>query len=313
MIFGKHKRYGMEKKNQIKKIIANQHKKIAASNFKSRQLELPLETNKIIVVSGVRRCGKTTVLKLIRNVLLNKGVELHKILFINFDDERLLLKTGELDLILQAYQELYPQTELNECYLFFDEIQNIENWEKFVRRVYDNETQNIFITGSNSKQLGSEIATSLRGRTLQYELFPLNFGEYLDFLDIKKEYYASKDNALIVNAFHTYLKQGGFPETINKDNEQQQFILNNYYQVLLFRDIIERYKLTRISALKYYIQKLISNLGKPFSINKIFNELKSQRIKIDKAYLYEILEYIEAVYLGFRLYRFDYSVVKQGN
>ncbi len=301
----------MEKKNQIKKIIVNQHNVLPKCNFKSRQLELPLESGKIVVVSGVRRCGKTTVLKLTRNILLNKGIELHKILLINFDDERLLLKTEELDLILQAYQELYPQIELNECYFFFDEIQNVENWEKFVRRIYDNETQNIFISGSNSKQLGSEIATSLRGRTLQYELYPLNFSEYLDFLNIKKDYYGSKDNALIINSFNTYLKQGGFPETIGEDDEQQQFILNDYFQVLLFRDIIERYKLTRISALKYYIQKLIANLGKPFSINKIFNELKSQNIKIDKGYLYEILEYIEAVYLGFRLYKFDYSVVNR--
>jgi uncharacterized protein len=301
----------MSTKKRIKDIIVNQHNRAAENDLFPRELKLPVNSGKIVVVSGIRRCGKTTVLKLTQNILLSGGIDRQKILFFNFDDERLMLKTEELDLILQAYRELYPELDLNESYFFFDEIQNIENWEKFVRRVYDNETKNIFISGSNSKLLGSEIATSLRGRTLQYELYPLNFAEYLSFSNINPQYYGDKNYADMQNAFNKYLKEGGFPETIGKNIEDREYILGDYFQVLLFRDIIERYKLTRITALKYYIQKLVANLGKPFSINKIYNELKSQGVRVDKEYLYEIMEYIEAVYLGFRLYKFDYAIVNR--
>ena len=299
----------MQKKEVLKKLILEQHNQKRRKNFKPRQLILPTHSGKIIVLTGVRRSGKSTLLKLTAQQLEKQGVRKNRILYLNFDDERLMLSVDELDLILQAYQELYPNLDLHDCYFFFDEIQNLDNWEKFISRIYDNLTENIFISGSNSKVLGSEIATSLRGRTIQYELFPLNFSEYLDFLNIDKNYYLPQNNALIVNAFYQFLKQGGFPETVGKDDELRQLILNDYFQVLLFRDIIERYKITRIFALKFYIQKIIANLGKPFSVNKIFNQLKSQNIRVDKGFLYEVLDYIEAVYLGFPVYKFDYSIV----
>jgi predicted AAA+ superfamily ATPase len=301
----------MDRKTALKELIQQQHTLPKSDKLFERKIELPLHSDKVIVLSGVRRCGKTVVLKLTRNRLLKNKVPIHKTLFFSFDDERLLLKTEELDLILQAYRELYPQIKLEECYFFFDEIQNIEHWEKFVRRVYDQESKNIFISGSNSKLLGSEIATSLRGRTLLYELYPLDFQEYLQFKKISPDFRNSEQRAVILSAFHDFLRQGGFPETVNRPAEQQRQILADYYQVLLFRDIVERYEVTRIYALKYFIQKLLSNLTKPFSLNKIFNDLKSQGVKVGKDNLYEILEYIEAVYLGLRLYKFDYSIVNR--
>lgn len=301
----------MDRKDVIKEMIEQQHVFLKTDKLVDRKLALPLDSEKIIVLSGVRRCGKTAVLKLTRNQLIKNKVPLHKTLFFSFDDERLMLKVDELDLILKAYRELYPAVSLEECYFFFDEIQNIEHWEKFVRRVYDNETKNLFLSGSNAKLLGSEIASSLRGRTLQFELFPLDFSEYLSFKKIDASFKTSEQKALLINEFHTFLKEGGFPETVFRPKSQQVQLLADYYQVLLFRDIVERYEVTRIHALKYFIQKLISNLSKPFSLNRIFNELKSQGVKVGKENLYEILEYIEAVYLGMRLYKFDYSIVNR--
>jgi predicted AAA+ superfamily ATPase len=301
----------MDRKNTLKELIEEQHTTLKADKLFARKVELPINSDKIIVLSGVRRCGKTAVLKLTRNNLLKHKVPIHKTLFFSFDDERLMLQVEELDLILQAYRELYPNLDLAECYFFFDEIQNIDHWEKFVRRVYDNETKNIFISGSNSKLLGSEIATSLRGRTLLYELFPLDFNEYLSFKKINNSYKGDNQKALIINKFYQFLVQGGFPETVSRTPERRTQILADYYQVLLFRDIVERYEVTRIYALKYFIHKLMSNLTKPFSLNKIYNELKSQGVKVGKDSLYEILEYIEAVYLGLRLYKFDYSIVNR--
>jgi len=110
---------------------------------------------------------------------LSKTIEKTKILFLNFEDEKLELNSDELDLILQTYLELYPEQNLSEYYFFFDKIQNIQNWKKFTKRVYDTISENIFITGSNSKLLSTEIATSLRGRTLSFEVYPLSFKEYL--------------------------------------------------------------------------------------------------------------------------------------
>ncbi len=301
----------MERKNIIKSIIASQHNELSDFKLFDRDLKVPVGSGKIIVISGIRRCGKTSLLKLIHRQITVAGSPLRNTLFMNFDDERLALETKELDLILQSYRELYPDIDFAECHFFFDEIQNVGNWEKFIRRLYDTVSKNIFISGSNSKQLGSEITTSLRGRTLQYELYPLSFSEYLRFKGIRPNYYDNKNKALIINAFNKFLKEGGFPETVDRDAELRQRILNDYFQVLLFRDIIERYNVTRISALKFYIKKLIANLGKPFSINKIYHQLKSQGIRIDKDSLYSILEYIEAVYLGLRLYRFDYNVVNR--
>ena len=301
----------MERKILIKNIISTQHNEYDFDNLIDRDTVLPVDTKKIIVVTGVRRCGKTTLLKITRNRIIKSGIRIQNTLFFSFDDERLLLDTGELDLILQAYRELYPGNDIKSCYLFFDEIQNIENWDKFIRRVYDTITQNIFISGSNSKLLGSEISTSLRGRTIQYELFPLSFREYINFNHIKPDYYSDSNKAILINAFSNYLTQGGFPETIGKNRELQQRILNDYYSVLLFRDIIERYSINQIPTLKFFLKKLIVNIGKPFSVNKIFNDLKSQGIRLNKNLLYEILEYVEAVYLGMRLYKFDYSVVNR--
>ncbi|MEI8032385.1 MAG: AAA family ATPase [Chlorobiaceae bacterium] len=129
-------------------------------------MQAPLNTGKIITLVGVRRSGKTSLLFNAICNLLENGQPITSILYINFEDERLDLKTEELDLLLQAWQGLYPAMRIEECSFFFDEIRNIEGWDKFVRRIYDRITKNIFITGSNARFLSSDIASSLRGRTI---------------------------------------------------------------------------------------------------------------------------------------------------
>lgn len=149
-----------------------------------RELSLPIDSKKIITVPGVRRCGKSSLLLLVINQLLNKEITKEHILFLYFDDERLQFNANNLDEILQAYRELYPNIPLRDVYMFFDEIQMADDWQPFIRRVYEQECKNIFITGSNSRMLSSELSTSLRGRTLQYEEFPLSFKEYCQFTKI---------------------------------------------------------------------------------------------------------------------------------
>jgi len=299
----------MKKKEQLKQIIRDFH---LSENFdiKPRDLRPPIDTKKIITLIGVRRCGKTSILYDMINQLSQK-IDKTQILFINFEDERLDLKVQDLDLILQSFRELYPTHNLSECYFFFDEIQNITGWEKFIRRVYDTVSKNIFITGSNSKLLSTDIATSLRGRTLSYEVFPLSFKEYLIFKNIKIDLYSSKSLAFIKNAQEQFLKDGSFPETLFLEKRYINQTLQEYFNVLLYKDLAERYNITNTIALKFFLKRVINSSTKQISINKIYNELKSSGIKIGKNTLYDFLDYVQNIYLALTLHRYDKSLVNK--
>ena len=172
-------------------------------------------------------------------------------------------------------------------------------------------SKNIFITGSNSKLLSSEIATSLRGRTLNFEIFPLSFKEYLSFKDIEVDFYSSKSLAFIKNAQESFLKNGSFPETLFLEEIYANKTLQEYFNVLLYKDLAERYNITNTVALKFFLKRIISSSTKQISINKIFNELKSSGIKIGKNTLYEFLEYVQNIYLALTLQKYDNSLINK--
>lgn len=299
----------MTKKDILKQIIRDFH---LDTNFdvKPRNLQLPTDSNKIITLVGVRRCGKTSILYDTINKL-SQNIDKTKIVFLNFEDERLDLQLNDLDLVLQSFRELYPRHNLKECYFFFDEIQNIDGWEKFIRRVYDSVSTHIFITGSNSKLLSTDIATSLRGRTLSYEVFPLSFAEYLSFKDIDVDLYSSKSLAFIKNAQDAFLKHGAFPETLFLEEKYIDQTLQEYFNVMLYKDLVQRYQITNLIALKFFLKRVLSSTTKQISINKIYNELKSSGIKIGKNTLYEFLDYMQNIYMALTLHRYDKSLVNK--
>ncbi len=276
-----------------------------------RNIELPLNLKKVISVIGARRTGKTYILYNTVQRLTDSGVPLKNILFINFEDERLQLKTADLDLILQVWRELHNGEKLDEQWFFFDEIQNVTGWEKFVRRIYDTVTKNIFITGSNSAFLAKEIATSLRGRTLPVEVFPFAFDEYLRYSKTGFNYYDEMNKAVIINKFNEYLFKGGFPETRSLPENMQPELLRNYYYVMLYKDLIERYNVSSPTVLKFFIGKLADNLTKPFSVNKIYNDLRSMGLRLDKNFLYELIVYLENIYLTFNVTQHDFSFISR--
>jgi len=290
----------MKKKDIIKSIIVEFHSWDLPSVI-DREIELPLNSNKIISVVGSRRSGKTYLIFKTIEKLLELGINKKRCLYFNFEDERVDLTQEDLDLILQAYRELYPEYDIKKTYFFFDEVQNIDGWEKFVRRIYDTITKNIFLTGSNSKLLGDEIATSLRGRTLKYEVYPLVFREFLRFKGFEFnptiDFYNSQKRAVLVKLFEEFLVYGGFPEIALTNKDLKIRILQEYFNVMIYRDIVERYSIRDSFVLKYFIKRLAENVTKTFSINKIYNELKSQGIKIGKNTLYNYLEYMESCYL----------------
>lgn len=290
----------MKKKEVLKSIIIEFHSWDLPAVI-DREIELPLNSNKIISVVGSRRAGKTYLLFKTIERLLNAGVKKKRCLYFNFEDERVDLIQEDLDLILHAYRELYPEIDLRETYFFFDEVQNVNRWEKFIRRIYDTITKNIFITGSNSKLLGDEIATSLRGRTLKYEVYPLTFKEFLKFkgfeFNAAIDFYDSKKKSMLIKLFKDFLVYGGFPEIALMTKDLKLRSLQEYFNVMIYRDIVERYNIKDSFILKYFIKRLAENVPKSFSVNKIYNELKSQGIKIGKNTLYNYLEYLENCYL----------------
>ena len=290
----------MKKKDILKSIIVEFHSWDLPVVIE-RKIELPLNSNKIISVVGPRRSGKTYLLFKTIQKLFHAGVDKKRCIYINFEDERIDVKKEDLDLILQAYRELYPEIDLKKNYFFFDEVQNVDGWEKFIRRIYDTITKNIFITGSNSKLLGEEIATSLRGRTLKYRVNPLTFDEFIRFknveFDCKVDFYNSKKKAVLFKLFEEFLVYGGFPEIALMEKELKLLSLQEYFNVMIYRDIVERYSIKEPFVLKYFIKRLAENVTNALSVNKIYNELKSQGIKISKNTLYDYLEYMDTCFL----------------
>ena len=298
------------RKELIKNLITDFHEGNIPS-AKPRLLEIPVNSRKIIALTGVRRSGKTYQLYNVITRLIRQKIKLKNILYFNFEDERIDKNSFILNNIIESYQELYPDINLNECYFLFDEIQNVNGWEKFTRRIYEQVSKNIFITGSNSKLLSREISTSLRGRSINFEIFPLSFEEYLNFSDIEINLNSTKSVSAIINTFEKFLSSGGFPELIWIDSEIKNKILQEYFNVMIFRDLIERYDIKQTAILKYFCKRVIGNSSKEFSVNKIYNEIKSQGYKISKDTIYQFQTYVESIYLAFFLSRFAPSIVKQ--
>ena len=156
-----------------------------------RTLKLPLNSRKVVTLVGIRRSGKTYLLYETMRRLEKQGVDRRRILYLNFEDDRLFpIQTGELDLILRAHEELYHEVAAEKKYLFFDEVQDVPAWEKYLRRLHDTEDAHLFVTGSSSHLLSRELATGLRGRSVSYEVFPLSFAEFLSFRRLEHQPYS---------------------------------------------------------------------------------------------------------------------------
>ena len=299
-------------KEVLKRILADFHATPIVSVF-MRDLQLPINSGKVISLIGPRRSGKSFYFLHLMKGLVQSGIKQERILYLNFEDERLQLKASDLDLVLQAYQELYPETKWMECYFFFDEIQNIEHWEKFARRCYDTITRNIYLTGSNANLLSKEIATAMRGRTLTYEILPLSFPEYLRFKNVNHQKQDTATKSKVRKLFKHYLTEGGYPEVALMNSNLQTQALQEYFDVMTYRDLVERYQFTNLRVIKYFLRRIASTTGSYLSLNKIYNELRSQNYKLDKNFLYEVNEGAKAVYLSLPVSKFDFSELKRTN
>lgn len=257
------------------------------------------------VVIGMRRAGKTWFCYQHIKELMASGIKKEEILYLNFEDDRLLeFSVNNFQEILDVYFARYPEHRNRRCYFFFDEIQRIDQWEMFIRRLLDTENLQIFITGSSSKLLGSEIATSLRGRSLAIEIFPFSFEEFLKFQGLfpgRPKTFGANTVSLLRKAAKDYLEVGGFPEVQTLDRNLRIEVLQGYIDSVLLKDIIERHKVCNILVLKHLIRHIMNCSGGQFSVNKFFNTMKSMSIKCTKNSLYEYLDHLTDAFLFYKV------------
>lgn len=300
------------RKDTIKSLIAlKQHE--MPFDVIHRDGELPLNRKKIITIPGVRRCGKSTLMMIAINALIESGVAVRNILWIGFDDERLKNMTSDdLDEVIASYMEMYPDVPIKDVHMFFDEIQIIEDWEYFVLRVYKSYCKNLYICGSNATMLSTELATALRGYPLEYKTYPLSFNEYCRFKNINTDSYLEQDKARIRNAFVEYNHASAFPEVVltASDTEKLQ-LLNGYFDTMLLKDVAEHYGVANLPVLRYFVKRIMSNLTKPTSILAIYNDIKSQGLKISKDELYRWADYVCDVFLFIRISKYENSLSKE--
>lgn len=291
-------------KNIILQLIDDFHeRKLPELVFRNK--EFSEVKGKAEVVIGMRRAGKTWFCYQKIKELLGSGIKKEQILYLNFEDDRLLeFNVNNFQEILDVYFGKYPEHRNVRCYFFFDEIQRIDQWEMFIRRLLDTENLQIFITGSSSKLLGSEIATSLRGRSLPIEIFPFSFEEYLKFHGLfsdRPKTFGANTASKLRKAVKDYLEVGGFPEVQKTDLDVRIEILQGYIDSVLLKDIIERHKVSNVLVLKHLVRHIMNSSGGQFSVNKFFNTMKSMSIKCTKNSLYEYLDHLTDAFLFYKV------------
>jgi predicted AAA+ superfamily ATPase len=269
----------------------------------SRRLELPEIPGKADVVVGMRRSGKTYLVYEKIRELLGSGIGRDRMLYLNFEDERLLpLDVTDLHRIPEAHYRRHPDSRGKKCWFFFDEIQNVPGWERFIRRLLDTEKVAMTVTGSSARLLSREIATHLRGRSLVTELLPFSFAEALAHAGIEVPGTwppPARERSLLEHRFERSLATGGFPEVQGLDPELRTRVLQDYVDGVLFRDVVERYGVDNLPALRYLERSLLARPANKFSIHRYYNDLKSQGIRVGKNTLHEYLQHLEDAFLVF--------------
>ena len=270
---------------------------------------LNMKVNKILVLNGFRRVGKTYILYGLANSLL-KSNSREEVVHINFEDERIPIKTEFLSGILPTADELFNKKIK---YLFLDELHNIPNWGKWLRRTYDNRNIRIFVSGSSSRMSEEEIPTELRGRFLEVKVFPLSFKEFLEFkkinFDLKTLEYSEDEKPILLKALTEYLTYGGLPEIVLENEDKKLELAQSYYATVIKRDIAERYKIKNEESLKTLLKLLLDS--REYSISKTYNNLKSLKQEVGKSTVQKYISYIENSYFAFSLPIFSYKIKNQ--
>ncbi|MEE0272613.1 MAG: ATP-binding protein [Coprococcus eutactus] len=293
-------------RDTLKQIMIDQKETYLNNTIITRQYLLEENVNYCFV--GIRRTGKSYLMYQQIKQLESKGVPLSQIVYVNFEDERLLeIKVTDLNTILEIGLEMSGSA--NKPYLFLDEIPNINGWEKFVRRIADMKYR-INITGSNCKMLSSEIASTLGGRFIIMNVYPYSFTEYLTANHREKNYLdviSTQDRADVLSLYNEYVTFGAFPELVDIKNKRA--FLSSIYQTIYLGDIITRNKISNDFAIKLILKKIAESVTKPLSFSRLTNILKSTGMAIGKQTVINYVGYMTDSYLLFTLQNYAAKLV----
>lgn len=285
------------------------------------ELLKPARSNLVNVLVGVRRCGKTYRLYQEMHKILEAGYDLHSILYFNFEDERLKpYDVSILEDVIETYYTMNPWAKTEGAFFFFDEIQEIPDWGIFMRRMVDTQVATIYVTGSSSKMLSTQVASEFRGRALSREIFPMSFSEFVRFHNYDTDFLEDDRNrggetletrAKLRHALGRYLEKGGFIATQNLDNSDATQLLQEYANRTVNYDVMERYNVKNPRAASLFLSRCLASSGRELSITKTYNDFKSRQITMGRETLSQLLAYYEESYLLFAVK--NYSVALADN
>lgn len=258
-----------------------------------------IDKPQIKIITGIRRSGKSTVLRLLKNELLSKGVQPEHIISINFES------FSNLELLKATTLYQYVKSEIKtskKYYLLLDEIQEVQDWEKAVNSFLVDFNVDVYLTGSNSHLLSSELSTYLAGRYVEIPVYTLSYTEFLDF---RKAYFSEEQNG--ENLFLQYLRKGGFPviHTADYPEESAYKVVYDIYSSVILRDTVQRYKIRDVELLERVIKYAFDNIGNTFSGKNVADYFKSQQRKVDVNTVYNYLNALEGAFILYRVPRFD--------
>ncbi|MFP4260241.1 MAG: ATP-binding protein [Opitutales bacterium] len=260
---------------------------------------------KALALIGMRRVGKTYLCYQRIGELLASGIERERILYLNFEDDRLFgFGLSDFQTILDVFYAAAPEKKSVHCYFFFDEIQNVPNWERFVRRLIDTEDVSVTVTGSSAKLLSAELATGLRGRSLDLEVFPFSFKEYLEHHAIQlphKQAIGAKTRLALNQHAELYCRKGGLPELQKLLPVRAREVAQSYVDAVVLRDVIERHGVSNVEALRSLLYKVLREPATKLSIHKVYQDFKSRGLRVSKDDLYAFMRHLADAYLLFQL------------
>ncbi len=278
-----------------------------------RRFQLKSVPGKAAVCIGVRRSGKSTFLHQVMQDLIDGGVSRENILYLNFFDDRLhILQQDNIALLTEAYYSIYPEKKNTETvYCFFDEIQAVSGWEPFVDRIMRTEKCEVYLTGSSAQMLSKEIATQMRGRALSWEMFPFSFQEYLDSKGVDFQgTLSTKKQLLVRKAFDQYWETGGFPEVVHLDRHLRIKTHQEYFQAILFRDLVERHDVSHPRAVSDLAHRLVDSIASLYSVNRLKGFLDALGHKVPRHSISDYLRWFEDAYFLFSVRLYDASLTR---
>lgn len=267
-----------------------------------REARLPEVPGKVHAVIGMRRAGKTTFLRQLQ-AARRENLPPERAVFVSFDDDRLAeITVDQLALLLEEYYRRYPELRNRETvYWLLDEVQLVTGWERFVRRVLDSEKVEIVVSGSSARMLSREVHTSLRGRGMETVIRPFSFREYLRHRGEEPvrepNRWTAAERSLVEKRFQEFLSEGGFPETQGLSSSLRVELLQGYVDTVLFRDVVERYGVSQVAALRWLVRQCLRNPAGGFSVHRLHQDLRSQGHSVAKDAVHAMLGHLLDAFL----------------